>query len=115
VVVDDEPAIREIFTDVLTSEGYEVATARNGLEAIQLLQREPADLVLMDVMMPIMDGIAACKLIKSDDQTRNIPVILMSAAANIHSHLDESLPIAGAVHKPLEFDYLLDMVRRFVA
>ena len=116
VVVDDEPSIREICVDVLSSEGYDVSTADNGREAVDLLASEPADLVLMDIMMPVMDGVAACKLIKENEQTRDIPVVIMSASSNIHSRIAELQCVAAAVvPKPFDFDQLLDTVRRFVA
>src|SRR5690349_11742153 len=65
VVVDDEPTIREICADVLSSEGYQVSTAENGQQAVALLAQEPVDLVLMDIMMPVMDGLAACQAMKA--------------------------------------------------
>jgi DNA-binding response OmpR family regulator len=116
VVVDDEPHIREICADVLISEGYEVATARNGREALDLLREEPADLVLMDIMMPVLDGVTACKLIRENDQTRHIPVVMMSASHNVHARLDEVQCVAAAVvPKPFDVDHLLATVRLFVA
>jgi CheY-like chemotaxis protein len=116
IVVDDEPSIREICVDVLSSEGYEVSTADNGREAVDLLATHPADLVLMDIMMPVMDGVAACKLIRENAQTRDIPVVIMSASSNIHSRISELQCMASAVvPKPFDLDQLLDTVRRFVA
>jgi CheY-like chemotaxis protein len=116
VVVDDEPSIREICVDVLRSEGYEVSTADNGREAVDLLARQRADLVLMDIMMPVLDGVTACKLIKENEQTRDIPVVIMSASTNLHSRISELHCVASAVvPKPFDFDQLLDTVRRFVA
>jgi diguanylate cyclase len=116
VVVDDEPHIREICADVLSSEGYEVATAGNGREALSLLCEQPADLVLMDIMMPVQDGVSACKLIRENDQTRHIPVVMMSASHNVHARLDEVQCVAEAVvPKPFDFDHLLATVRHFVA
>jgi CheY-like chemotaxis protein len=116
VVVDDEPSIREICVDVLSSEGYEVSTADNGREAVDLLASEPADLVLMDIMMPVLDGVTACKLLRENEQTRDIPVVIMSASHNIHSQISELQHMASAVvPKPFDFDELLNTVRRFVA
>ena len=116
VVVDDEPSIREICVDVLSSEGYEVSTADNGREAVDLLASKPADLVLMDIMMPVLDGVTACKLLRENEQTRDIPVVIMSASHNIHSQISELQHMASAVvPKPFDFDELLNTVRRFVA
>ena len=116
IVVDDEPSIREICVDVLSSEGYEVSTADNGREAVDLLATHPADLVLMDIMMPVMDGVAACKLIRENARTRDIPVVIMSASSNIHGRISELQCMASAVvPKPFDLDQLLATVRRFVA
>jgi len=112
MVVDDEPAIRELCADMLSGEGYEVATAVNGREAVDMLTRTPADLVLMDIMMPVLDGLSACKLLKADDRTRDIPVVIMSAASNVQSRRAELQCLAAAiVPKPFDFDQLLNTVR----
>lgn len=113
MVVDDEPMIREICADVLSSEGYEVSTAANGQEAVEWLSHHPADLVLMDVMMPVMDGLSACRLIKANARTRDIPVVIMSAATNLRERVGELQCVAEAiVPKPFDLDQLLDTVKR---
>jgi len=115
IVVDDEPSIREICADVLSSEGYQVSTAKNGREAVEIVAQEPVDLVLMDIMMPVMDGLAACKAIKADERTRHVPVVIMSAAHNLRERVGEVQYIAAAiVPKPFDFDQLLDTVERLV-
>ncbi|HUS17820.1 MAG TPA: response regulator [Chloroflexia bacterium] len=116
VVVDDEPAIRSVCADILSDAGYMVSTAENGREVLALVAREPVDLVLMDVMMPVLDGLTTCKLLKQDARTRHIPVVIMSAATNIQSRLCAEHCIASAVvPKPFDFDELLDTVKSLVA
>jgi len=115
VVVDDEPNIREICADVLSSEGYQVSTAENGQQAVALVTQESVDLVLMDIMMPVMDGLSACKAIKSDERTREVPVVIMSAAPNLRGRVYETQCQAEAVvPKPFDFDQLLDTVERLI-
>ncbi len=77
--VDDEPAILKTFEILLVPNGYEVIKAQNGQEALEKLKEERIDLVLMDVMMPKLDGLEACRRIKGDERTRNIPVVLITA------------------------------------
>jgi len=77
--VDDESSILKTFEILLVPHGYEVVKAQNGLEALEKLKEERIDLVLMDVMMPKLDGLEACRRIKGDERTRNIPVILITA------------------------------------
>jgi diguanylate cyclase (GGDEF)-like protein len=79
VVADDEPVNRQLIQRRLEREGYRVLTARDGGEAVRLTREELPDLVILDVMMPEMDGMDACRLIKEDERTRDIPVIFLSA------------------------------------
>jgi two-component system, OmpR family, alkaline phosphatase synthesis response regulator PhoP len=79
LVVDDEVYIVHILDFSLGMEGYEVVTALNGEEALAKAAEHKPDLVVLDIMMPKMDGYETCRRLKGDDATRNIPVILLSA------------------------------------
>jgi len=79
LVVDDENYILHILDFSLGAEGYEVITAEDGEEAVRKCREEKPDLVVLDVMMPKMDGFEACRTIKRDTETADIPVILLSA------------------------------------
>lgn len=80
LVVDDEEPVRQLLAEVLTDRGYRALQARNGRHALEILQSEHADLVLTDVMMPQLTGADLCRHLKARPETRNIPVILISAA-----------------------------------
>lgn len=82
VVADDEPFILSALQDTL-SDSYSVTTASNGVEAIKVAQRVMPDLIILDVMMPEMDGLDACKNLKRDKLTSTIPVILLTAKGQI--------------------------------
>jgi DNA-binding NarL/FixJ family response regulator len=79
LIVDDEPYNVDYLEQELESEGFVTETAVNGLEALERVAAAPPDLVLLDVMMPELDGIAALRVLKSDPETRLIPVVLMTA------------------------------------
>ena len=79
LVVDDEIYIVHILDFSLGMEGYEVVTALDGEQALEKLKVEKPDLIVLDIMMPKLDGYEVCKAIKSDPVTRQIPVILLSA------------------------------------
>src|SRR5436190_19259338 len=79
LVADDEPVNRALIERRLQREGYSVLTAQNGSEAVEKAQAALPDLVILDVMMPVMDGLEACRRIKEGDATRDIPVIFLSA------------------------------------
>ena len=79
LVVDDEVYIVHILDFSLGMEGYEVVTALDGEEALAKSLEHKPDLIVLDIMMPKMDGYEVCKRLKADDATRSIPVILLSA------------------------------------
>ena len=107
LVVDDEPSIVDALAEVLRWEGYPVLTAPNGQRALEELGRAQASLVLLDYMMPVMDGLLALERIRADPAWRSIPVVVMTAA---------TLPADasgwdGLLRKPFEVDALFELVR----
>ncbi len=84
LVVDDETNIRKVVREYAEFEGYEVAEAGNGMEAVKLCHENDYDLIIMDIMMPRLDGYSACKEIH---KTKNIPVIMLSARGEEYDKL----------------------------
>ena len=84
LVVDDEVNIRLVVKQYAEFEGYEVREAENGMQAIEMVKNEDFDLIIMDVMMPKLDGYSACKEIK---KVKNIPVIMLSARGEEYDKL----------------------------
>lgn len=99
VVADDEEDILRLVTFTLQFSGYEVIQTHNGEEAVAAALREMPDLIVMDVRMPRMDGYAACRTIRANEETGHIPVILLSAKGQA-TEIDEGKE-AGAT------DYML--------
>jgi PAS domain S-box-containing protein len=81
LLVEDNPMNRKLITTILTREGYTTATATNGADALQVLEADRFDLILMDIQMPVMDGYEATRRIKADERLRSIPVIALTAHA----------------------------------
>lgn len=79
LIVDDEPNILMSLDFLMRKEGYEVFVARNGTEAMESIQSNLPDVVLLDIMMPDVDGYEICKFIKSNQATKNCKVIFISA------------------------------------
>ena len=79
LVIDDELGILDTLRILLKGEGYEVITALDGEQGLEKAREEKPDLVVLDIMMPKLDGYETCRMLKSDERTRNIPVILLSA------------------------------------
>ncbi len=116
LVAEDEPDIRMLTSFSLRYGGFEVIEAADGLEAVRLAEREHPDAILLDVRMPRMDGLAACKAIKANPTLANIPIVFLSALgqdAEIDSGRD-----AGAVAyilKPYVPDELIAQMRKIIA
>lgn len=113
LIVDDDSVIRDLLVDVLETEGYEVSQAGDGQTAVETARAWMPHLILMDLMMPVLDGSSAIRILKSDEETRLIPIIVMSAVMHLHRHSAE-LPANGFIDKPFDIDALLDDVARQV-
>src|SRR5690606_17728592 len=87
LLVDDEPDILEIVSYNLTTEGYQVITAENGIEAVKKAKKELPHLIILDVMMPEMDGIEACELIRKDPNLKDVVITFLTARGEDYSQL----------------------------
>jgi len=83
LAVDDEPHILKLVSFSLKAHGYEVLEATDGLSAIEVAEAEQPDLILMDVMMPALDGYEACRRIKENPKTKDIPVVMLTAKTQV--------------------------------
>ena len=103
LIVDDVDDNLEILGSLLTFDGYEVQTARNGEEALKRVQDSRPDLILMDVLMPGMSGFELCERLKSRDSTRDIPVIFVSSMSDIDSKV-QGFKVGGVdyINKPYQ-------------
>jgi CheY-like chemotaxis protein len=81
LVVDDDTDDLKMISMILEPEGYDVVTAENGVEALEKVESEDPDLILLDVMMPELDGFAACDRLKSSPASQGIPVVLLTGVA----------------------------------
>jgi CheY-like chemotaxis protein len=115
LVCDDDPVILRLLEVNLELEGFEVLTGANGQEGVEIALREKPDLVILDIMMPRMDGYEACRQIKGDATTKDIPVVFLSAkaqAADIEK--GKSYGVAEYLTKPFDPTDLLDLVFQLV-
>lgn len=87
LVVDDEQDILELIRHTLNKEGFEVNVAANGAQAIDQAKKNKPDLVLMDVMMPVMDGMEACRQLKEDPETKGIAIVFLTARSEEFAEL----------------------------
>jgi two-component system alkaline phosphatase synthesis response regulator PhoP len=113
LVVDDEPNIRETIGFILEMEGFQVATATNGEEALDEVRRLRPPVVLLDAMMPLRDGFEVCRAIKADPRLAGVRVVMLTAMGQKIDH--ERALAAGADHfvtKPFDEVELLALLRR---
>lgn len=111
LVADDEPINRSLIQRRLEREGYRVHTAENGLVAVALARETLPDLVILDVMMPEMDGLEACRLIKEDEATHDLPVIFLSARDETEMKVNGlTLGANDYISKPFKAEELLARV-----
>jgi CheY-like chemotaxis protein len=88
LLVDDNPTNLKVLTDALEPHGYSILVAPGGEVALKTAGRAQPDLILLDVMMPGLDGIETCRRLKADEATRDIPVIFISARSEMQSLVD---------------------------
>jgi CheY-like chemotaxis protein len=110
LVVEDERTIAEILSVVLQDEGFHVVIADNGKEGFERLAEDHPDLVLCDVMMPIVDGRDMVRAMAADPDYSSIPVVMMSAASLPPRAGDYSY--AAFIRKPFDLDYLISTIHR---
>jgi two-component system, chemotaxis family, chemotaxis protein CheY len=113
LVVDDDPDILEAICDILDGEGYRVARARHGLEALAAVERESPAIILLDLMMPVMDGLAFAHALRSRDGDRGVPIVVISADGNPQKAA--AVGARGFLAKPFDIDALLAQVAAFTA
>jgi CheY-like chemotaxis protein len=108
LIVDDEPPILEMLRDALVEEGFAVITAPDGLTALTLLQQTTVALVLMDFMMPYLNGIELADQLHRDPRTATIPLVLMTAVAPSKV----ASQFAAVIAKPFALDTVVRLVRQ---
>ena len=113
LIIDDDPAYVKIIESKLVDVGYQILTAPDGLSGLNLAKKEKPDLILLDLMLPHMDGHKVCRLIKFDQQTQHIPVLMVTSR-----DLDEDAVMAkkcgavGFVVKTTRFEVTLDVIKQ---
>ena len=108
LVVDDDPHAVEILTRMLTREGYACVSAASGPAALTVVRGNPVDVILLDVMMPGMDGLEVCEHLRQDPQLRQIPVILLTAKDDLETRArGMTLGVSEVLTKPINKRELL--------
>ena len=115
LVVDDEPDILKVVTFRVKKMEYEVVTATNGQEALDLIQKEEPDLILLDIRLPVMNGYEVCQRVKTNEKLKHIPIIFLTASSA--SKIAEKVKEFNAddyLIKPFDFEELLKKIKNFI-
>jgi two-component system cell cycle response regulator DivK len=114
LIVDDEPNNLKLFRDLLGVAGYTVIEATDGKQAVELARARKPDLILMDIQMPVMDGLEATRILKADATTRDIPIVAVTAYA-MPSDEQRMLQAGcdGYVAKPIDVRSFLNKVGEY--
>jgi len=116
LVIDDSPENLKVLVTILAERGYQVRPALSGEIALKAVQEEIPDLVLLDIMMPVMDGLEVCRLLKSDAGTRDIPILFISALSDAEDKI-KAFRAGGVdyISKPFHAEEVLARVQTHLA
>lgn len=115
LVVDDDPLIRATVAELLLDEGYAIEQAGDGAEALQIVAESAPDAVVLDLMMPVLDGWAFVDRMHLLPQCRDVPIVVMSAAHGLHESAERlhAMGVRAVVAKPFDIDALIAIVQRY--
>lgn len=114
LVVDDDPSILALVAEILQDEGYEVATARNGAEALARVAETLPAVLVTDLTMPVMDGPALVRACRAAPVTAGLPIVVMSAALPLLLDSLARLGVQDALYKPFDTEVLVAIIARLV-
>ncbi len=115
LIVEDDPKSLKLFRDVLQVSGYATVEATDGRQGVELAQEKKPDLILMDIQMPVMDGLEATRILKADPVTADTPIVALTAYAR--GEEEERIRQAGAegyLTKPIRIQRFLEEVKEYL-
>lgn len=116
LLVDDDIFLADLMAFTFKQSGFEIIKAHNGREALEVLDKEDVDLVLTDIMMPVMDGFELTRNLKDDPNTKDIPVIFLTAKSNMEDkNKGYSLGISAYFEKPFDLKKLIDKINVIIS
>lgn len=115
LIIDDDPDALETMVAILETRDYQVLTALSGLEGVSKAGKEKPDLIIMDVMMPELDGFAACKMIKENEEIKDIPVILLTGKGLV-GDMEKGFAAGASDYmiKPIDWDKFFLKIKKLI-
>jgi DNA-binding response OmpR family regulator len=116
LVIDDEPAVVELLKYCLEKHGYKAITAKSGAEGLKKANSQKPDLILLDIIMPEMDGFTVLRQLRAENSTCKLPIILLTAKSEINDVFEaEKYRATDYVIKPVELSELLKLLEKYLA
>ena len=116
LVVDDEAELSKAIIIRLKTLGYEVISAQDGQEGLEKAKNENPDLIVLDILMPKMDGYEVCRMLKFDEKYKSIPIIMLTARAkDIDKVMGKKVGADDYITKPFETEELIDKIKKHLA
>ena len=115
LITEDSPTILEILKSVLVEEGYEVIAASDGQQALNLAKTEKPDLMVLDLMLPKIDGYKVCRMLKFDEKYKDIPIIMLTARTNeTDEKLGKEVGADAYIKKPFQPEVVIDEIKKLL-
>jgi two-component system, OmpR family, alkaline phosphatase synthesis response regulator PhoP len=115
LITEDSPTILEILKSVLVEQGYEVIVATDGQEALEKARTEKPDLMILDLMLPKIDGYKVCRMLKFDEKYKNIPIIMLTARTKESDEkLGREVGADAYMKKPFEPEMIIDQIKKLL-
>jgi len=115
LVTEDSPTILEILKTVLAEEGYEVIAAADGQQALDLARTEKPDLIVLDLMLPKIDGYKVCRMLKFSERFKNIPIIMLTARSKeSDEQLGREVGADAYIRKPFQPEVMIDEIKKLL-
>jgi DNA-binding response OmpR family regulator len=111
LIVEDDSDFQDIYQLFLQGESFQVLTALNGKEAVAILEKETPDLIILDLIMPLMDGEEFYVWLRAQEKWQHVPVIIASVNEKMPQRITELGGVAGNLKKPFEIDTLVEKIR----
>ncbi len=114
LIVDDENCIKDCIIRLLQRRGFIAEGASNGKEALEKVRRDKPDIIILDIVMPVLDGLQVCKQLKENPDTQDIPIILLSSYEP--GQIIQGMPGAAIkyIEKPCDLEYLLTQINNLI-
>jgi two-component system, OmpR family, alkaline phosphatase synthesis response regulator PhoP len=115
LITEDSPTVLEILKSVLAEEGYEVIAASDGQQALNLAKTEKPDLMVLDLMLPKIDGYKVCRMLKFDEKYKDIPIIMLTARTNeTDERLGKEVGADAYIKKPFQPEVVIDEIKKLL-